>query len=298
MDSAIDLIHIDKHRAQAVKRYDAIRYPDINISAKNSINFTPKGYWLPTVQPKHPFYSGQHDVFDTENFLYPRLPIELGHSELDSNINIETNVLRMPIKFPNTDYRLPFVLKPLEKMIKRIAEYESHINKRHNETFTHITADFSEVEPGDWHRFPGFHGDGLSGLRPELKGTIEHSYIVVSKPATEFCIQPFFLEHLNKAKHNMFHELDSQAKEANIYKSIPYHLYLLDPYMVHRTPDIKKKVNRFFIRVTYAYSELTNPHNTETPLFPERNHPKRHDIREFLTKYPGEVPYEMYGLQS
>lgn len=146
------------------------------------------------------------------------------------------NVLRMPLKFSNTSYVIPRQLEALEPVIRRVAEYEKYLcsdnSIDHDDTFCHITYDSSTVNAGEYHRFPGFHGDGIQGTKLTPKVFVEHSYILTSAPLTEFCLQPFFLKHLDEAKHNYFLEFDRQAKETNVYGSLPNHLYLIDPYIV------------------------------------------------------------------
>jgi len=181
-------------------------------------------------------------------------------------------------------------------MIQRVSEYEKLFNKEHDYWFCHLTYDLSRVQAGEYHRYPGFHGDGIQGTKITPKVEIEHSYIFVTEPPTEFCLQPFFLKHLDEAKHNFFLEFDRQAREGNVYGSLPNHLYLIDPYMVHRTPKIKHEIQRLFVRITYAPIELQHPKNTNNPLFPDQEYRERVDIRQNLMPNEFEVPYHLYGL--
>ncbi len=289
----------DQRRAALMATVDQIRYTETILSSEDYLqfNFYPESLTVPKVTPNHPFYNDHWEPFNLERYQYPRPPICLGHSLLHMT-NVD-NVLRMPIKYPMTQYKIPIELAAYWDLIKRVAEYESGFNIRHEEMFVHITIDRSHVKANTSHRYPGFHGDGVQGTKfsQDQYLPIEHSYIMTSEPPTEFCIQPFFLNHLNDARNNIFHEFEVQARESNIYGTIPWHLYLIDPYMVHRTPTITKDTDRLFVRITYTYSELMNPHNTKSPLFPEhQNYDKRHDIRKFLTTYPDDVPWGMYGL--
>ena len=97
--------------------------------------------------------------------------------------------------------------------------------------------------------------------------------------------------------HNLFHEFEQQSRAENIFRTLPWHVYLIDPYMVHRTPPITATGRRLFIRITVAFTELQHPKNTINPLFPDSGvYAQRWDIRDFLSTYPGEIPYELYGL--
>ena len=290
----------DQRRAALMATVDQIRYTETILSGEDYFEFMPEKLIVPIVNPKHPFYFEHKEPFDLEKYQYPRPPIDLGNSLLTlADAGFARNVLRMPIKYPDTDYKIPKELEPYHVLIQRVAEYEKGFNHLDHGQFVHITIDRSHVKANTSHRYPGFHGDGVQGTKfsQDQYLPIEHSYIVTSEPPTEFCIQPFFLNHLNDARNNIFHEFEMQARESNIYGTIPWHLYLIDPYMVHRTPTITKDTDRLFVRITYAYSELMNPHNTKSPLFPEhQDYDKRHDIRKFLTTYPDDVPWGMYGL--
>lgn len=276
----------------------AIRYKAPELSSEESTAYSPQGLWTPVIDPDNIIYYSLFKEFNVNNFLSPRLPIDMGWTDITGWIDCKINVLRMPLKFPGTIYQVPRELSALLPLIKRCAEYEAFINKNHNECFCHITFDRSIIEPGQYHRYPGFHGDGIQGTKLTPKEIVEHSYILTTSPPTEFCLQPFFLKHLDEAKHNYFLEFDKQAHENNIYSSLADHLYLIDPYMVHRTPVIKTKNERIFVRITYAFTELQHPKNTINPLFEGQKYNKRIDIRENLCKFEFEPPYNLYGLSK
>lgn len=273
-----------------------IRYSQPDIS-NHGIDYIPCGLWTPKIDSKNIAYHSLFETFDIEQYLYPRPPIDMGLIE-DSEYACDLNVLRMPLKFPKTEYKIPEELKSLFPFISRVAEYEAFINPKHDDCFCHITYDKSNVTAGEFHRFPGFHGDGVQGTKLTPKITVEHSYILVTSPPTEFCLQPFFLKHLDEAKHNFFLELDKQARECNVYGSLPGHLYLIDPYMIHRTPKITSTVERVFVRITYAFTELQHPKNTVNPMFSGQQYDKRIDIRERLVRNEFDVPFQLYGLSK
>lgn len=279
-------------------KVSAIRYQAPELSLEGSIYFYPQGLWTPTIDPDNIAYYTLFKPFNLNSYLSPRLPIDMGWTDVKEWDDCQVNVLRMPLKFPGTSYKVPGALASLMPLISRAAAYESYINPLHDDCFCHITFDRSTVEAGQYHRFPGFHGDGIQGTKLTPKVNVEHSYILTTNPPTEFCLQPFFLKHLDEAKHNYFLEFDKQAKECNVYKSLPDHLYLIDPYMVHRTPVIEQSVNRIFVRITYAFTELQHPKNTINPLFEGQEYHKRVDIRENLCKFEFEIPYNLYGLNK
>jgi len=271
----------------------SIRYLPANLSNFGTI-FTAANLWVPKISPKNPIYNSLFQPFDTEYFLYPRLPIDMGRVKFAfSDI---PNVLRLPIKNQGKTYFIPQELTSLLPLLERIANYESSINPDVDKYFCHITYDHSNVPAGQCHRFPGFHGDGFQGTKLTPKLFPEHSYIVVTNPGTEVCLQPFFLKHLDEAKHNEFLEMDQQAREENIYSLLSDHLYLFDPYIVHRTPQLKMDTERYFLRVTYTSSELEHPKNTINPMMKPYSYEDRVEVRETLSQYDQPLPYYLYGL--
>ena len=277
-------------------KVSSIRYEHPSLSGMG-VSYVPKGLWSPRINAKNIAYQSLFQPFDLEQYIYPRPPIDMGlieEEDYDGNIN----VLRMPLKFPGTDYRIPSEIAGVMPLLTRAAEYEAYINPQHDQCFCYITFDRSDVPAGKYHRYPGFHGDGVQGTKITPKVNVEHSYILVTDPGTEFCLQPFFLTHLDEAKHNFFLELDKQARESNVYGSLPGHLYLIDPYMVHRTPALSKAVRRTFIRITYAFTELQHPKNTVNPMFSGQEYDKYHDIRERLVRNKFPIPLHLYGLSS
>lgn len=277
-------------------KVSAIRYTAPTLCGLGE-HYTPKGLWTPKIDPKNIAYHSLFEPFDLEQYLYPRPPIDMGLID-ETDYAASPNVLRLPLKFPKTAYRIPEEINKLMPLITRVAEYEAFINPQHDECFCHITYDNSFVTGGEYHRFPGFHGDGVQGTKITPKVAVEHSYILATDPPSEFCLQPFFLKHLDEAKHNFFLELDKQARQSNVYGSIPNHLYLIDPYMVHRTPKIAVSTHRKFIRITYAFTELQHPKNTVNPMFDGQQYDKRVDIRERLCRNEFAVPLHLYGLSA
>lgn len=273
-----------------------IRYQQPKITKSIEPQYDPQGLWTPTIDADNIAYNSLFQPFNLNQYLYCRPPIDMGLVDADMREDCPVNVLRMPLKYPGTSYFVPEEIKPIEGLIKRVAEYEKFINKEHDNCFCHVTYDRSVVKADEYHRFPGFHGDGIQGTKLTPKVNVEHSYILTTSPPTEFCLQPFFLKHLDESKHNYFKEFDKQAHEVNVRGTLPNHLYLIDPYMVHRTPKITEDCSRVFIRITYAFTELEHPKNTINPHFEGQVFEKRIDIRQNLCENEFPVPYHLYGL--
>lgn len=142
----------------------SIRYVHPKLST-TGIEFNPAGLWTPIINPNNILYATLFKPFDVEQYLYPRFPVDMGFWDTSGLMNGEVpNVLRLPIKNPGTAFKIPVELVPLLKLIDRVANYDKRINPEFDKAFCHITFDCSDVEPGQYHRFPGMHGDGLSVL--------------------------------------------------------------------------------------------------------------------------------------
>ena len=199
---------------------------------------------------------------------------------------------------------IPKELVSLTSLLKRLLTYDQNINKYWLESAVHLTIDSRIIHPGTTHRYPGFHGDDLQGGAFPRKVRNAHSYILTTNPSTEVCLQPFFITHLDDTFEKLFNEFDRQARKENIYNLKDNHIYLTDPYSVHRTPNIVQKTFRTFFRLTVSPKELLLPHNTLNPMFEEKEknyvgHTAPHLNETRFTVNPDvEIPYEMYGLKS
>lgn len=258
---------------------------------------------FPKVQPYSPTYRDMLEPFEPLKYTNPRIPIDLGSANV-ADIQATPNTLRMPLKWwDSEEILIPKEMLPIRKLLERIFTYDKTHNPLYTEQVAHITHDTRMIVEGKTHRFPGFHGDDLQGGAFPLKETAAHSYILTTNPATEFCLQPFFVAHVNDSHERHFTEFDKQASEENIYTVKPEHIYLMDPYAVHRTPLKTVEGVRTFLRVTFSTRNMLLPHNTLNPMFKNRQEeydslPMVH-LHETRWTQPSDkqVPYNMYGLQ-
>jgi len=259
--------------------------------------FSIEKFWHPTIDSWNPLYKDILEPFDFHKYTCPRLPISMGAQSSDAMRQCPS-VLRVPIKYANTDIRLPAEMAPIKPLLVKLLQYDKFINPFFEELFAHVTIDNSTVEPGTTHRFGGFHGDGLQGGKFKKKLVVEHSYVFVSNHPTLFSLQPFFVAHLNEDRHNIFKEFDRQVQSQSIYTGMDQHLYLIDPYVVHASPLIQKRTERTFFRLTITPTELLMPNNTVNPMFNGQKYPARIDVREFVSEPDVKIPYDLYGLRG
>lgn len=274
-----------------------IAYRKTNLS-KSGESFKIENFWHPKIDDWNPIYRDMLESFNYFKFTVPRPPISLGKVK-ENCFKKCPDVLRLPIKWgKSNEVKLPKELFPIKDEVIRLLQYDSFINPYFTDFFAHITIDNSLAEKGKTQRFPGFHGDGLQGGKFKNKLICEHSYIYVSNNPTEIALQPFFVAHLNENRVNIFKEFDRQVDTQKTYKTIAEHVYLIDPYVVHRSPVVLMNTQRTFFRLTLTPTELLMPKNTVNPMFDGQKYPERIDVRDFVSDPDSEIPYSFYGMDK
>lgn len=257
-------------------------------------------FWHPVIDGWNPLYKDILEPFNFMKYTCPRPPISMGKFNMDAAKKCP-NVLRVPIKWSGSnEIRLPSELTPLREEIERVLQYDRFITGEiWTDFFVHITVHNSEVKAGQTQRFGGFHGDGLQGGKFKNKLICEHSYIATDPYPTVFALKPFFVGHVNEDRYNIFKEFDRQIDERTpMYSGRSEHLYLIDPYMVHASPEMPRDTSRTFIRITATPAELLMPKNTINPMFKGQQYPARIDVREFVADPDQCIPFDFYGLEE
>jgi len=277
------------------KTVDNIKYDAANISSTGETAEV-RDVWMPKAQSWSPVYTHLTSPFSFDHYTSPRLPVDLGYFDIDVVARLP-RILRMTIKpVDELNVYIPDELQEISDFIKQVLEYERMINDQFEHCEVHITTDYGFVEAATTQRFPGWHVDGLQGGKFKEKQLAEHSYIIATNNPTEFCLQPFFIKHYDEDITNFFKAFDQQARDVNIYRGIPNHLYLMDAYMVHRTPTITEATHRGFIRITVANAPLPIEHNTLNPMLEQERPAFKLDIRDWLRAPDQDVHYDYYGL--
>ena len=256
-----------------------------------------KPLWVPKPFAHNPMWARMGQPFDPEHFLYPVPPVDIGkvHLELPTQA---LRVLRCPIKVAGDDtVVLPRELAGVEPLLRHVLETELAHNQGYRESWAHITVERTFVKAGHTQRVPGWHVDGLQGVRASRHG-IEHSYLWCDEAPTEFCVQPFLLTHLDFSRHNVFDVFEREAA-GTVLSGLPLHVYLLDPYVVHRASVLRNDSWRTFVRVTFAETYLEDPVNTvNLSLRIPQQAAERIEVRNRLFDYEGRTPWEVVGLRA
>lgn len=255
-------------------------------------------HWTPKPMSLSPYWARAAQTFSLEHFMYAVPPIDMGCVLIDPSLRRSERCLRMPIKaFGETKFQVPEEFHWLLPVIARIMFMDAAHHESFKDYYAHLTVDTREVEAGNTQRVAGWHVDGFQSGGREPLHEIERSYLwSLDEPATEYCVQPFFIDHLRPLHHNIHSEFDKQAVVPTL-QGIAGHIYQIDPYMVHRSPVLVRKMIRTTLRVTFAKTLLTDPVNTVNMGLPEMNQPvARFELRNTLSVYAGPVPYDRYGL--
>lgn len=281
----------------ANKSVENIKYDSAELSNTGDIEEI-RDVWMPKAQAWSPVYTHLTSPFSFDHYTSPRLPVDLGPFDI-SAVETLPRILRMTVKpVGDNNIYIPEELADIKPFLIQVLEYERMINDKFQECEIHITTDYGFIKAAETQRFPGWHVDGLQGGKFKEKMLAEHSYVIATNNPTEFCLQPFFVKHYDEDITNFFKAFDQQARDVNIYKGIPNHLYLMDAYMIHRTPTILEDIHRGFIRITVANAPLPIEHNTLNPMLNQERPKFKLDIRDWLRAPDSEVHYDYYGLDA
>lgn len=255
------------------------------------------GAWVPKPFPCNPIWLRMGQSFNKDWFTIGCPPVEAGVVKIESPEK-EIRVLRCPIKTPGSqELFVPSELDCFVPLVLQVGELAAAHYKGFLGSHVHLTIEKTWLEPGQYQRVPGWHVDGLQGVRIAPHGT-EHSWIWGDALPAQYCPQPFFLNHLDSVRHNMFDEMYKQAREENVLERFSNRVYLIDPYVVHRAQLAKVGCWRTFARITFSDIELEDPANTiNLSLASAQDYPDRIEVRDRLYSYDGEIPWTWYGLR-
>ncbi len=188
-------------------------------------------------------------------------------------------VLRTLVKKPFEELAVPDFLNWANPIINASIRIQEHILKI-RQPFCYVTVRHGVVESqtdDEWH---------VDGFSMGITHLPEQNYVWTSHTPTEYIVKGFdFPRDFNPLKHNI-HQFfqDNITAEDKIHTCEAKGLYLMDPYVIHRRPQIKAGVVRTFVRV--SFTPINDCNNTINPLV-ETNY-KRDAVKEFrnnLTRY-------------
>lgn len=183
------------------------------------------------------------------NNKYGKAPISLANIEL--NPTEMCFVQYMPIRFPDIEYediRIPKGLRWTRPLL-------NHVSWR-AEDYIYLTAKHFWVSPENMGNRQGWHTDGF--------GTTDMNYVWCDYLPTEFCVQDF---NITQDDTISLREFEAQARAENIVTYPDNELMLIDPFTVHRVPEVDRGGLRTFVRFSVS-PDIYNMHgNAVNPLF-------------------------------
>lgn len=198
-------------------------------------------------------------MFKDQNYGNP--PIVVGSVELYPSEMCFVQYL--PIKFIDTDIRIPPNLAWCEPMVDRLHLPDTHI--------AYLTVRHMWVSNNKGNRL-GWHSDGFMSE--------DINYLWYDKCPTQFCIQDF---NLTQDHTKSMEEMDIQADNRNIITYPCKSILRLDEKVVHRVDPTPFEGMRTFVKVSVSkelYNLEGNAHNylfdyrfDMVPRKEGRNHP-------------------------
>lgn len=185
-------------------------------------------------------------------------------------------ILRMMVKGPSTHgWAIPPALDWLRSTIISLDEYQRAVMQVEH-PYVYVTVRSGVVRSmtdDEWHV------DGFSMRKPHAP---EQNYIWSSHTGTEIAVQNFrILDTLDPKRHNIHQYFQRRVDPRTVERLLPQHLYLIDPYVVHRRPRMAPGTQRAFVRISFVPIEIEDDTCTPNPLLPAK-HYGRTDIRKQL----------------
>jgi hypothetical protein len=190
----------------------------------------------------------------------------------------EQHVLRMLIRRPYDGLRIPHELQWVLPLVG-IAESRQANIARH--PYLYLTVRNGVVHS---HGDDEWHVDGFSMQYHHLP---EQNYTWTDYAGTEYYDGPCDIPgDFDPLRHNLHSYIQTQINPALVRRTLPYHAYVMDPYVIHRRPPETAGTWRCFVRLSYTPIEIADSNNTPNPLLPTnytRDGVK--DFRDTLVRY-------------
>lgn len=219
-------------------------------------------------------------AINLKQYSYPNTPERISPLDL-APPNDRQYILRMLVKKPFGDFKIPSQLRWIEPAIKISAENQARMNI--HQPFCHVTVRHGEVtseKDDQWH---------VDGFSMNITHLPEQNYIWINKYPTEYMVRGFNIpDGFDPYVHNihmLFQDLIEDADEVRTLDEKT--LYCLDPYILHRRPAVPKEIKRTFLRISYCPIEIRDINNTQNPLI-KRNYKRDgvNDFRNQLERFP------------
>jgi hypothetical protein len=174
----------------------------------------------------------------------------------------EGHILRVLVQSPySKGLKLTSDVQWLEGAVHQAKEYQAKkIGIVHPYIYLTMRSGIVKcARDGEWHV------DGFSVRYTHLP---EANYVVVfGDTPTEYAAQSFdFPPDFDPLAHNIHRFFQKRIDVRKIKSFEPGKLYLVDPYVVHRRPEVPPGTNRCFARISFTPIEVPDINNAVNPL--------------------------------
>jgi hypothetical protein len=183
--------------------------------------------------------------------VYGKLPADLGAVACD--LKEVMYYLYLPVRMGNSAVLLPSNIECIRPLIQRA---ELHANKQGKcYRYCYVSARKGWATPDNPLNRPGWHCDGF--------GTDDLNFVWWAGPGTRFAHQAF--ENIKPDHSQSLTQFDEQVRSENIVTFPERCLYVIDPSVVHATPQIEAPgCWRQYIKISMSderYNLENNSHN-------------------------------------
>ena len=237
--------------------------------------------WL----PKNELITRHFEEFNHKFYKQVVKPTVVQHFPISPE-HIETfnvNVLRLLIKDVCSDEMyLPNELLIFKHLISRCCYQYARLFPDLYNSFVYITVRTTDKEnyyknSSTWH-VDGFQGSRIKRHKPEI------NFIWCNDFGTEFALEAYNVDNFDYSKFNINSYFRDYTIGNDIMKCEPECIYIMDPYMVHRSPEGDFASKRVFLRLNVSPVEIEDYTNTVNPMLPKQYAP-RVDIRDTLVDF-------------
>jgi hypothetical protein len=184
-------------------------------------------------------------------------------------------ILRMALRFDGSELMIPPELEWMRETIEKCCEFQKTHFTYH--PFVYLTVRSGEVTS---KTDDVWHVDGFSMRYPHVP---EQNYIWSNNFPTQVSTTNTPVpSDFDPMKHNLHNFFDSRQTDYVTVK--PNHIYVIDPYVVHRRDPASAGHVRSFFRLSFVPIAIESDDNTQNPLLPVKQW-NRADIREKLINY-------------
>jgi hypothetical protein len=199
--------------------------------------------------------------------------------KIDNNFKIPNhyiNILRMLISEDGKNFIIPKEINFLKYFLDVILKHQKINGFKNKYCYVTIKNNVNENYDNDvWH---------TDGFSMKVKHKPEQNYIFCSSNPTEYVLQKIkFPIDFNPQIYNV-HKYIQKRIVNKIMKIDDNTLYCIDPYVIHRRPQLKG-LNRFFIRITFSNIEINDINQTQNPKFLKKYTLNGYKFREKLLDY-------------